>query len=49
MLSKELIAELQDILRDEYGVEISDNDAATAAAWLAAYFDALAQASHRSK
>jgi hypothetical protein len=44
MLSEQLIQELRDILHQECGVEISKDDAARAAVWLAAYFDVLTEA-----
>jgi hypothetical protein len=49
MLSEQLIRELQEILHEEYGADISEHDAAKTARWLAGYFDALAEASRRAK
>jgi len=43
MPSDELIRELCDIFQEDYGVSVSDIDAQKAAAWLTAYFDALAE------
>lgn len=42
MLSKTLVEEFRQICREEYGIEMSGEDAACDAAWLAEYFDALA-------
>ena len=47
MLSDQLVQELREILREEYQVDMSDSDAAKAAHWLVAYFDALAEAGDR--
>lgn len=39
----ELVEELQEIFREEYGYKMPLADAQRAAAWLAAVFDALAR------
>ena len=42
MLDAILIKEFQDIFREEYHFEMGEQEAARAAAWLASYFDILA-------
>ena len=44
MLNETLIKEFQDIFLEEYDFEIKHDDAVKAAAWLATYFDVLAEA-----
>ena len=47
MLSELLIKEFQDIFLEEYGFKMKPDDAIKAAAWLATYFDVLAEASQK--
>jgi hypothetical protein len=48
MLSDELIRELREIFREDYGLDISEADARKLAEWLARYFDALIDAARPS-
>ena len=41
MVSKELLKELQDILKEDYGVALSENDLVKVADFLVEYFDIL--------
>lgn len=44
-LSQSLVEELRDIFREDYGLDMQEQDAEKAAAWLTAFFDGLADAS----
>lgn len=48
-ISKELITELQTIIREEYGKEISFPEVSEIANGLVGYFDLLAKIHHRDK
>lgn len=43
MLSETLIKEFREIFSQEYNLQMEEQEAAKAAAWLASYFDILAQ------
>lgn len=47
-LSKAIIGELRSILREEYGADVNDVEAAEIGTNLVRYFDLLAQIDHRA-
>jgi len=48
MFDETLTKELQEIFRDEYGLEMPYADAEKAGVWLASFFDALAEEANLS-
>lgn len=48
-LSQNTVEELQQIIRDEYGKDLSTQEATVIANGLISYFDLLAEIHHRSK
>lgn len=49
MLTPELIQEFQNIIQEEYGVDLTDKDATEIANNLTGYFDLLAKIHHRNQ
>lgn len=49
MLTLELVKEFQNIIREEYGIDLSDKDAAEIADNMTGYFDLLAKIHHRDQ
>lgn len=49
MLSETLIKEFRDIFREDYGLEMAEQEAAKMAAFVVSYFDLLAKAKAEHK
>lgn len=49
MVSKEITKKFKQVVLEEYGKEISDNEASQILTELVGYFDLLAQIYHRTK